>query len=374
MAHDYRLNPFTDTMDSVDITEYQIVPATSPYTIRTAEVPQKTTPSTIVIKEITSFSGNTPVYGRTFTEVSATPSTSQFMPDYYTNAGGDENWNTGLILFNAADAGTMIEVSYKGTGTLASVNEGDWPAWMRDKGTGTSGNYNPTSSTTLAAGTYNFASVTIPAGVTVTCSGKVYIKCTGNFINNGTINANGAGGSGGGSTNGNGNAGSGANGGGNGGAGGSYNFYDVRYYRYGGAGGAAQYNIQDATTITGGAGGGSGAGCYMEDLEPTENRYGGAGGNGGGAVIIVASSCINNGTIRANGNNGGTAWGGNASPRIGGGGGGGGIIIMAAPLVISGTCSVAGGSAGASYPEGGTIISYPVAGGAGRVISALIRS
>lgn len=367
MAHDYRLNPFTDTMDSVDITEYQIVPATSPYTIRTAEVPQKTTPSTIVIKEITSFSGSTPVYGRTFTEVSATPSTSQFMPDYYTNAGGDENWNTGLILFNAADAGTMIEVSYKGTGTLASVNESDWPAWMQDKGNGADGNYNPSSSTTLAAGTYNFSSVTIPAGVTVTCSGKVYIKCTGNFINNGTISANGVGGTGGTPS---GYAGSGANGGGNGGAGGSVRDGNAGSCS-GGAGGAAQYNIQDVATITGGAGGGSGGGLYQSDDGGTWRSYGGTGGRGGGAFIVVASSCINNGTISANGGNG-SSGSGNYLAYGGGGGGGGGIIIMAAQLIVAGTCSVSGGSVGSSSIYG--VTAYPVAGSAGRTVSALIRS
>lgn len=85
------------------------MPNQSPYTIRLNEVPQKTDPSSLSIK----YAGDTILM-----EVAAQPSQGQYWPDYNTTAHGVADWNTGTILFNAADAGKIIYASYNGTGTL----------------------------------------------------------------------------------------------------------------------------------------------------------------------------------------------------------------------------------------------------------------
>jgi len=50
--------------------------------------------------------------------VAAQPAQGQYWPDYNTTAHGVADWNTGTILFNAADAGKIIYASYNGIGTL----------------------------------------------------------------------------------------------------------------------------------------------------------------------------------------------------------------------------------------------------------------
>lgn len=107
---DYRLDPFLNVLNVKRINgEQHQVPNQSPYTVRLNEVPQKTDPSTLAV----AFSG-----GVILTEVAATPSQSQYWPDYNTTAHGAADWNTGTLLFNAADAGKIIYVSYNGTGTV----------------------------------------------------------------------------------------------------------------------------------------------------------------------------------------------------------------------------------------------------------------
>ncbi len=107
---DYRLNPFLNVMDAKKITnESHQIPTQSPYTIRLLEVPQKSDPSSVTVK----FSD-----GTLLTEVAAQPSQGQYWPDYNTTAHGVTDWNTGTILFNSADAGKTVTVSYYGTGTL----------------------------------------------------------------------------------------------------------------------------------------------------------------------------------------------------------------------------------------------------------------
>lgn len=107
---DYRLNPFLNVLDIHKIAgETHQIPKQSPFTIRLKEVPQKTDPSTVVVR----FSD-----GAQLTEVAATPAQGQYWPDYNTTAHGIENWNTGTLLFNASDAGKTVTVSYNGTGTL----------------------------------------------------------------------------------------------------------------------------------------------------------------------------------------------------------------------------------------------------------------
>lgn len=109
MPIDYRLDPFQDVLNPVTITgETHIIPSVSPFTIRLGEVPLKETPSSISLT----------IGGVLAEEVSSAPAAGQFWPDYSTGADGDDNWNTGTILFNASDAGKTVVVTYKGTGVL----------------------------------------------------------------------------------------------------------------------------------------------------------------------------------------------------------------------------------------------------------------
>lgn len=109
MPIDYRLDPFQDVLNPVTITgETHIIPSVSPFTIRLGEVPLKETPSSISLT----------IGGVEAEEVSSAPAAGQFWPDYSTGADGDDDWNTGTILFNAADAGKTVVVTYKGTGTV----------------------------------------------------------------------------------------------------------------------------------------------------------------------------------------------------------------------------------------------------------------
>ena len=50
----FRYNPYDDIPTGVEITERHVIPANSPYYIRLNEVPQKTSPSTMQLKEITN--------------------------------------------------------------------------------------------------------------------------------------------------------------------------------------------------------------------------------------------------------------------------------------------------------------------------------
>lgn len=107
---DYRLNPFLNVLDIRKITgEKHQVPNQSPFTVRLNEVPQKTDPTSVTV---------TFADGRLLTEVAAMPAQGQYWLDYNTSAHGIADWNTGTLLFNSADAGKTISVSYNGTGAL----------------------------------------------------------------------------------------------------------------------------------------------------------------------------------------------------------------------------------------------------------------
>ena len=109
MIYDYRYNPWEDVLEIHNISgERHTIPTSSPYTIRLNEVPQKTDPTSLSVV----------VNGQVFTEVAATPEQGQFFPDYRADVSGDANWNRGSLLFNAADAGKTVVVSYRGMGTL----------------------------------------------------------------------------------------------------------------------------------------------------------------------------------------------------------------------------------------------------------------
>ena len=109
---DYRLDPFTGQLNIREITgEEHTVPQNSPYTIRLNEVPYKADPSTLKVTYKDS--------GAQLTEVAAQPEAGQYWPDYLTTAV--KEWNTGTLLFNAADAGKTVLVSYQGMGTLVDT-------------------------------------------------------------------------------------------------------------------------------------------------------------------------------------------------------------------------------------------------------------
>ena len=114
---DYRLNPFSGALNLKSISgEVHAISSNSPYEIRLNEVPYKGSPSTLKI----SYQS-----GGSLTEVSAQPAAGQFWPDYSATAAGIEGWNTGRILFNAADAGKTVVCSYQGMGTLADSRLAD---------------------------------------------------------------------------------------------------------------------------------------------------------------------------------------------------------------------------------------------------------
>lgn len=69
MATDYRLDPFQDVLNTVNISgETRTIPSVSPFSIRLAEVPLKETPSSISLT----------IGGYTATEVSSQPAPVSF--------------------------------------------------------------------------------------------------------------------------------------------------------------------------------------------------------------------------------------------------------------------------------------------------------
>ncbi|NLU43431.1 MAG: hypothetical protein GXX11_00895 [Acholeplasmataceae bacterium] len=330
MPKDYRYNPFDDVVEPVQCVETHIIPMNSPYVVRLNEVPVKVSPSTITMT----------IAGVTATEVAAAPASGEFRPDYSTGANDDSEWNTGLIQFNAADAGKIIVATYNGLGTLASVKAPSYPAWFTDRGDGSDGDYAPTANETLSAGLYNFKSVYIPAGVTITCSVCTIIKCQGAFVCAGNIVITPCGGAGGTGTAG---AAGGAGNSGNGFAGGA-GHKDVFNNNAGGAGGNPFSYGFDLSAISrllknetlGGAGGGAGG--------SDGTNAGTSGGQGGGSIKIVAGSISVTGSINANGANGVGAT--TNGPGCGGAGGGGAIVLIADTLYLTGTITANGGIGG----------------------------
>ena len=327
---DFRYNPFSDVSTAVVTTERHIVPSDSPYIVALNEIPQKTSPSTMTVNEIDA----TGVAGASFADVAAIPEAGQFWADYNTGAAGSENWNTGKLLFNASDAGKMIEVTYTATGTLASVTSNRYPSWWLDRGDGSDGDFAPTANTTIS-GLKQYKSVFIPAGVTVTVSRWVIIQCQGACIINGTLTADGQGAAGGAPYQ----SGASGWGAGRGGAGGNGS------QQNGGPGGSCVLNNMNIVVTEdiadnlckrvgyyyGAGGGGSGRNSNGKTV------YGGAGG---GCIEIICKQFQNQGTITANGS---SAW--NDGPW-GGTGGGGAIVVVSESLLSQGNISVEGGEAG----------------------------
>lgn len=375
MATDYRYDQFNDVLETVERVELHIVPSVSPFVIHLDEVPLRGDPSTVIVREVIGTVEGARQYGRTFTEVAETPAQDAFRLDYNTGADNDANWNTGAMIFNAADASVMVEVTYQATGTLASLKTNHYPSWWTDRGDGSDGDFYPTEDTTIE-GVKNYASVMIPEGVTVSVSPAVLIKCQGAFVNKGTVTADGQGAvgaprdrvpesdeyssppalgiAGADGTVSLGGAGGATKEGAGGGVGGAPKIGDktvaVQFYR--------TTLLHDGNIFNAfGSGGGSGAGTYS-------NRETGAGGAGGGGIIIAAGEAYNAGAITANGLKGEDC---GINVNAGGGGGGGGaIIIVARRIANTGIVTVNGGAAGVNttnYKPGAA-----AAGGEGFVV------
>lgn len=101
-----RRNPFTGQETPVEKQETGLtIPTSAPYLVQLVEVPLKETPSSITVYNVSD--------NQYMTEVSTAPAQGQFRVDYPEPDGE----GTGLIEFNSADAGKLINISYKGTGS-----------------------------------------------------------------------------------------------------------------------------------------------------------------------------------------------------------------------------------------------------------------
>jgi len=236
--------------------------------------------------------------------------------------------------------------------------------------TGADGAFNPSTNITVqlpSSGVFNYTTVTIPTGVTVTfrknaANTPVYILATGDVTIAGNIQVDGqsvvysnpvvttpgTGGPGGydggygGTTTLAGGKGLGPGGGGGGpnstystGGGGGFGTAGGSQGANYGAGGAT-YGSARLIPLIGGSGGGGQAGSTAA------SGYGGAGG--GGAILIASSTNINvTGSITANGGNG---------YGYSGGGSGGAIRLIANTITGTGVISAKGGSLSANCKGG----------------------
>ncbi len=265
---------------------------------------------------------------------------------------------------------------------MIGLSLGSFQAFGFDSGsTGADGAFSPTVNTRLQlpeSGVFNFTSVNIPSGVTVTfgkntTNTPVVILASGDVNVAGTISISGYGSSSVGSA-GDGNIGDdglpgkggpGGYGGGVGGlpegnylggdglgpGGGGFGYYINGTRGHGGGGsfggsgsGDTRYSANPGSTygsslllpLIGGSGGGGGMGG---------NAFSGSGGGGGGGALLIASSgtLTVSGGIWASGGKAGQSSGGDCG-ATGGGGSGGGIRLVATNIAGNGTLSAMGGA------------------------------
>ena len=291
--------------------------------------------------------------------------------------------------------------------TLATLIMGLMPtvAWSFDSGsTGEDGDFSPSVDTTLDLppdGVFNFTTVTIPAGITVTFNNNtvntpVTLLASGDVTIDGAIDVSGGnstpvGAAGDGNPGDDGVYGIGGPGGFDGGRGGTpgnmigatglgpgagnpsrgvNTIGDTAGTGCGGGGagyiatgkasetttdtnkcdsdneqasGGKIYGTETLLPLIGGSGGGGGS---------AGSAFAGSGGGGGGGAILIASSgtVTINGKINANGGNSGDA-AGSLTGGTGGGGSGGAIRIIATTLAGNGAITAIGGSAGSYTPN-----------------------
>jgi hypothetical protein len=354
MASDYRYNPFLNSLEPIAITgEIHVIPTNSPFTIRLHEVPLKEAPSTVSMT----------IGGIAGVEVAAEPAPGEFRCDYTTGADNDENWNTGLIQFNAADAGKTVVAAYNGMGSLASINAPSTiPTWAKYRGDGSDGDFVAAGGEILS-GVKQYKSFTLGAGLTVNVGAEpLIIMCQGDVLIDGTLNGAGKqGGTGSNSASGGAGVGGGGNGGGSsgvdpapgekgtgGGAGGygkantttidtagSYlNLFDKLLCAQGETPSSIWQSLMGCNSLHKAGGGGAGGEAY------------GAGGGGGGTIMLAGETVSNAGTLNIAGGAKSTSTGSNNNVSSGGGGGGASIVIIAKNIIISGVITVKGGDGG----------------------------
>lgn len=275
--------------------------------------------------------------------------------------------------------------------------------------TGADGAFNPTVNTTVPlppSGIFNYTSVNIPVGVTVTyqrnaTNTPVVILASGNVTVAGTLNLGGAaapasGTAGGGALGDDGTPGLGGPGGFNGGPGSKVSNGDGGHGL--GPGGGERGGHQPGVRLNGGGGGGYGAvgagsGCLATGfggfggeaygsglLLPLIGGSGGGGGSGGqfaggggggggGAVLIAASGTVTiSGSILADGGNGGSSAGSQDFWQPAGGAGSGGAIrIVATTIAGDGTLRATGGAGGTSDGSWWSNCEFGGAGAVGRI-------
>lgn len=375
-----RINPFVGSGGAttyVNLTETHIIPSVSPFVIRLNEVPEKRDPSNMRCVYVDDTTGA--VTSSALTEVAATPAAGQFRPDYSTKADKDDSWNTGLIEFNSADAGKIVQISYTGMGTLAAVQSNKYPSWYTDRGDGSDGDFIPSENTTID-GIKNYKRVFIKAGVTVKSTEGVIIKVTDNVIIHGTLDANGTAGADSGSYGTDKGGAGGYFGGGGGGTGISSSVHHDGYNGLDGTGGGAGGRGSDKQYGEGNGGAPGIGGKSLSVINSSFNGYGngagggggggadkhydkgGAGGGGGGKFIAIIAGEINissEGKVMANGGKGGDSVVGRRC-GAGGGGGGGDICLIANTIINNGSVTNEGGERGN--------ISTATAGQAGRIL------
>jgi hypothetical protein len=251
--------------------------------------------------------------------------------------------------------------------------------------TGADGAFAPASNQTVAvpsSGVFNFTTVNVPAGVTVTFTRNaqntpVTILASGNITIAGSLvlsgqagatsGAGGIGGSGGfdggmggfGLPNYSGNPGQGPGAGtsgkkssttnGSGGGGGGFNIAGLNGGGEAGSFGLGgpKYGSNTLLPLSGGSGGGGGG--------ASTSARGASGGGGGGAILLASSGTITfsgTPTINAQGGAGGSASASGANFGGGGGGSGGAIRLIANTISGAATLNVNGGASGGCWSGG----------------------
>lgn len=121
----------------------------------------------------------------------------------------------------------------------------------------------------------------------------------------------------------------------------------------GGGGGGSMAIYAKGTITLAGSGIINANGANAVNLDAANTQ--GSGGGGGGLVVLLSKGAMSlAGTINARGGNGSDAIWVSGSQRSGGGGGGGGVVLLAttATPTISGSITLTGGTAGATSTSG----------------------
>ena len=282
-------------------------------------------------------------------------------------------------LSNAADYSVVVTNVYGAvTSSVATLTVRTYLAdgSLFPASSGQDGDYLPTSSTSLAGGTYYFRDFIIPSGLTINVTGnnplRVYVQrnasISGILSANGGIGGNGTAGDTPGGAGGTAGAGGSAGGSGGGRVGGVISTSNNGYGPGGGIGASSA-----GVSIPGGAGGagfsangttGANGTCCVPRCDTVQNNPGWPGGS---------AYSSNNFAVQfgGSGGGGGAASGADNGSGGGGGGGGGAILIESPTLVLAGTGRIeCKGGAGGSVIDG----SDGSAGGGGSGGSIWLRA